>query len=215
MAFLRTIDVKQKYILNKILKYTIDRRIQLNIKRDVATFWSYVKQHRKNNEQAIFGEMTSDQVAKEFSNYFSSVFLPDHPALDVHAALQYWDTSHQLISIDHIDDNDIRVAIKRLAPKNTQGPDFIPQYIVRDCCEAFIKPLSYIFNLSIKTNTYPVLWKISKVLPIHKSGSKSDFNNYRPIAVISVFGKVFETVLYKKIHQQLRGWFTDSQHGFL
>ncbi|XP_026327671.1 von Willebrand factor A domain-containing protein 8-like [Hyposmocoma kahamanoa] len=39
------------------------------------------------------------------------------------------------ISVDEINEIDVRKAIKRLAPKFTQGPDGISQFAVKDCCK--------------------------------------------------------------------------------
>ena len=54
------------------------------------------------------------------------------------------------------------------------------------------KPLCTIINLSIKTGKFPSQLKPSKVTPIHKKGSKSDKNNYRPISVPPLISKIFE-----------------------
>ena len=37
--------------------------------------------------------------------------------------------------------------------------------------------------------------KIAKVIPIHKSGEISNFNNYRPISLLSAFSKLLEKVV--------------------
>ena len=39
---------------------------------------------------------------------------------------------------------------------------------------------------------FPDIWKIARVTPIFKSGRKSDFNNYRPISVLSAVSRIFE-----------------------
>lgn len=150
-------------------------KLQNDIIRDPSSFWSFVKRNRRSNQPATFGDMAPDEVANAFANFFESVFLQNTPTLDVAAAcaaanIERVPSSNRLITIDLISDEDIRSAINRLRPKHTQGPDGIPQFIVKDCREAFILPLKYIFNLSLLNKTYPSAWKTSKVLPIHKSG---------------------------------------------
>ena len=34
--------------------------------------------------------------------------------------------------------------------------------------------------------------KVAKVIPIHKSGEKNVFNNYRPVSILSQFSKTLE-----------------------
>ena len=49
-----------------------------------------------------------------------------------------------------------------------------------------------IVNQSLLTGIFPSDWKLAKVSPIFKNGSKSNLNNYRPISVISAIAKFFE-----------------------
>lgn len=71
-----------------------------------------------------------------------------------------------------------------------------------------------IFNLALKTSIYPTIWKLSRVTPIPKGGSRSKIENYRPIAVQSAFGKVFEDILNRRISSQIRPFLSENQHGF-
>lgn len=52
--------------------------------------------------------------------------------------------------------------------------------------------LTYIFNQSIATNQFPTCFKIAKVLPIHKSGSKVKKENYRPISILPIISLILE-----------------------
>ena len=58
------------------------------------------------------------------------------------------------------------------------------------------------------------MWKDAKVVPIFKSGDKTCIENYRPIALINNFSKVFEFVIYKQIFFQVKNSLTEVQHGF-
>lgn len=49
--------------------------------------------------------------------------------------------------------------------------------------------------------TYPDMFKFSKVIPVYKKGSKSDYANYRPICIIPIVSKVFEILLAKQIRK--------------
>ena len=63
--------------------------------------------------------------------------------------------------------------------------------------------LCKLFNLSIKTNTYPALWKVAHVMPVFKKGDKSLPGNYRPVSLISCVGKSFERILFKNVYNHL------------
>ena len=57
-----------------------------------------------------------------------------------------------------------------------------------------IEPLSrsilLLFNTILTFNIYPVEWKKDILGPLHKSGDKSDPNNFRGICISSCFGKL-------------------------
>ena len=60
------------------------------------------------------------------------------------------------------------------------------------------KPILILFNKILDSSTYPSMWKLDILTPLHKSGEKSDTNNYRGIAVSSCFGKLFNKMLQKR-----------------
>jgi hypothetical protein len=52
------------------------------------------------------------------------------------------------------------------------------------------------------------------VRPIHKKDDRSEITNYRPIALISNFAKVFEYVLYNSSLHYVSHKLSPNQHGF-
>ena len=43
---------------------------------------------------------------------------------------------------------------------------------------------------------FPALLKIAKIVPIHKSGDKSDVSNYQPISLLSPISKILEKLTH-------------------
>ena len=105
--------------------------------------------------------------------------------------------------------SEVSKAFKDLKPKKATGVDGIPFRLLKDGSEALASPLSVIFNLTIQQNVIPGEWKKAKVTPLHKSGSRDDPRNYRPISVLPVVSKVLERLIQK----QLASFFDD--HNFL
>jgi hypothetical protein len=52
-------------------------------------------------------------------------------------------------------------------------------------------------------------------VPIHKGGNLAQIENYRPVALLSSFSKVFETAIFNSLSSVWRSYLTPSQHGFL
>ena len=126
-----------------------------------------------------------------FSDHFKTSFTPDSLQLTTPITKLCSDVLH----IKHIEEETVYRAIKRLKPSLTAGPDMIPSFLVKDCATIFAKPLSIIFNLILGESVFSNSWKISRIVPIHKSGRRNEIGNYRPITLINNFAKVFEIVL--------------------
>lgn len=193
------------------------RNCEISIESDPSKFWKYIQS--KRNTSSIPSSMTFENsvlnspshIVNAFAKYFHSVFtIPTTDPLP--PLLSY---SNNLISLDHISVDDIMLSIKTLKPSLSCGPDLVPAMIIKDCSTPFSSALFHIFNLSIKTCTFPSLWKLARITPIHKSGDVSDISNYRPIAVLSNFSKVLESIIYKAIYPYIHNLLSFSQHGFV
>lgn len=55
---------------------------------------------------------------------------------------------------------------------------------------------------------------MSRVTPIPKVASSNSIDNHRPIAVLSVFAKLFEIAINNQIKQQTQIHMSDCQYGF-
>ena len=56
------------------------------------------------------------------------------------------------------------------------------------------QPITHIINTSLATAAFPLDWKIAKVTPLFKEGSRNDVNNYRPISVLPILGKFWSAL---------------------
>ena len=63
------------------------------------------------------------------------------------------------------------------------------------------KPILHLFNSILNSTIYPSKWKPDILSPLHKSGEKSDPNNFRGISVSSCFGKLFNKILQKRLEK--------------
>lgn len=83
----------------------------------------------------------------------------------------------------------------KLNPKKATGPNSIPVPILKMIKNMISKPLLHVFNLSFSQGKFPDSFKIAKVTPIFKNGSKLTVSNYRPISLLSIFRQLLEKLM--------------------
>ena len=62
------------------------------------------------------------------------------------------------------------------------------------------KPLAHICNISFRTGVFPSRMKIAKVIPMFKSGTKTEVTNYRPISLLPQFSKILGKLFLTRIN---------------
>ena len=63
--------------------------------------------------------------------------------------------------------------------------------MLKICDIAIAEPLSIISISCINQSMFPDIWKKSNICPIHKKGNKQFFNNYTPVSLLPICGKIF------------------------
>ena len=99
---------------------------------------------------------------------------------------------------------------------SSAGFDDISPKLLKLTASCISIPLTHIINLCFKTGIFPDNLKHAKVIPLHKSGSKNDVNNYRPISLLPAFSKLFEKAISTRLinYLELNKLLVGSQHGY-
>ena len=101
----------------------------------------------------------------------------------------------------HISEDKILKIICSLNPNKAHGWDEIPVRIIKISDDALVTPLKMIFESCIKSGIFPEIWKKANIVPVHKKGSKNLKQNYRPISLLPIFGKIFEKMIYDTLYE--------------
>ena len=107
--------------------------------------------------------------------------------------------------------------IKSLDPSKATGPDGIPVVVLQRCCPELAPVLSKLFRKLLSQSCFPSSWKIPNVIAAFKnSGDRSNSGNYRPISLLPIISKVFESLMASSIirHMDSLNLFSDCQYGF-
>ena len=127
--------------------------------------------------------------AAVFNTYFSSQSTIDQTP----AALPplYYSTPSRLYDIITTPD-EVSGIIRSLDPAKASGPDGIGSRIIKNTCLSIKHTTSRLFNQSFEQGKVPSMWKMANVTPIYKKGDRQLVNNYRPVSLLPVIGKIQE-----------------------
>ena len=85
--------------------------------------------------------------------------------------------------------------MKNLNPNKSHGFDMITIRMIKICGESILKPLELIFKSCLEIGKFPIEWKKANVVPVHQRNSKQLIENYRPISLLPVCGKILERLI--------------------
>lgn len=147
-------------------------------------------------KEMSYGESkTSDpeMICNYFADFFRSVYASD----DVSSVSdsQQIDVEDENVVELRTDMGTLSDSLKSIDTSKDSGPDYIAPMFLMKCSTNLAVPFHLIFNLSLSSKTFPSHWKTSYVKPIYKAGSRSTVVNYRGVAILPTFGKLFESIV--------------------
>jgi hypothetical protein len=164
---------------------------QIYLQGNPKNFWRYVKLNRITSELPLHmtfnGSQTyrCEQILNCFADYFQSVY--NNPVSNNNNTSLASAGQTVNVNITDITEEEILDPLKALDSKSTNGPDRIPSLFLKDFAQEFSLPLFYIFNLALKSGTFPDSWKIAKIIIVFKKGDRGAIENYRPVALLNYF----------------------------
>ena len=75
--------------------------------------------------------------------------------------------------------------------------------IVNQIFNFLLAPLKFIFDLSLKSGTFPEKMKITQFTPVFISGYTSIMINYRSISLLPCLSKMLERIMYNRLYKYL------------
>ena len=103
------------------------------------------------------------------------------------------------LELSAVHPDEVDKIISSLSNSTSFGLDQIDTRTIKLIRYEILPALTHIVNLSISSQEFPTLWKKSKIIPLHKKDDLLNPKNYRPVAIIPIFSKVLERVIFNQI----------------
>ena len=141
-------------------------------------------------------------IANAFNNYFASVgnnLANEIPNLGKSPLDYLKSSSPDSFFISPITSAEIEIEISKLKTGKATGPFSIPISVLKILKTVIAKPLEILFNTSFSSGIVPTKFKQASVVPVYKTKSPTSLCNYRPISLLSIFNKLLEKLMYKRL----------------
>jgi len=208
---------------NKRAKKAFEQRLADNIKQDCKSFYSYVNsKSRSNNKIGPLKNSGGDvingnkETANLLNEYFASVFTRENLGNLPHADEVYHGSIEQSLSHVSITEQIVFEKISKVNVNKSQGPDQIHNKMLFELRHELTKPLTELFKKSLASGQIPQDWRDANVIPLFKKGKRDQPQNYRPVSLTSVVGKILESIIKDNVifHLEKFQLLKNTQHGF-
>ena len=98
---------------------------------------------------------------------------------------------------------EVESLINSLQDGKAASPYSIPVKLLKIISRQISVPFCMIINDSFLSGIFPNKLKIAKVIALYMKDSRDNPANYRPISLLSVFSKLIEKIMYKRLYSFL------------
>ena len=123
---------------------------------------------------------------------------------------------NEKFGLGYVRESEVFRIIKEINTSKSSGLNGVNSTVVKEAFKSLTPEITFMMNLSIRTAVYPNAWKEALVIPIPKSGNLTQVQNYRPISLLPLPGKIMEKLVHGQLssHLEQQHLLSDSQHGF-
>ena len=178
-----------------------------NLKKVWGILKGIINRSKKSVSQERFklndNTLTTDKqmISEKFNDFFVGIgpSLANKIQPQNIAPEQYLgDRILQSIYLSPVTESEILKIIKDMKNAASGYDDISPQTL-KMSVHHIIVPLTYVCNMSLQQGVFPSELKIANVLPLYKASDPMQFNNYRPVSLLTSLSKVFEKMMYNRL----------------
>ena len=143
---------------------------------------------------------------EEFAFLLKQVYTSDLPDLQI--------DPNVMRSISHFTCSELGDALRHMANGRGMDSNGIVVEMVKDASDRFKLKLLDVFNHILSNGIIQADWHTTLFSMLPKSGNLDDPANWRPIAILPIFYKIFSRLLYHRLRLFLEPEQSDDQYGF-
>ena len=143
-------------------------------------------------------------IANAFNYFFANIgqkLASSIPPVNISPMTSMPPMQEDSIYLSPITKLEIEEEISHLNSTKYTGPFSIPTKILKIIKCIVSTPLEIIFNFSISQGVVSDSFKLARVISIFKKSSQLCLGNYRPISLLSVFNRILEKLMSKRLMQ--------------
>lgn len=159
---------------------------------------------------------TDQDKAEAFARHLEDTFRP-HDLQSTVPPISDTFTASSLTPPPRITQKEVAKIIKNLKTNKSPGFDLINGRILKELPPKAIRFLTIIYNRLLRLNYFPHSWKIAKMVMLPKPGKNPhEITSYRPISLLPLLSKIFETILLSKMKETIseKQLIPEHQFGF-
>ena len=202
---------KLKHLLN-ISKRSYYNNYFKNSMGNIKNIWKGIKQLVTLKQSSTFHPsmieinnkklINSKEIANAFNNYFSNVgssIANNIPIVNTTFQEYLSRPATQSFQLFPTTTFEIEEEISNFNNSKATGPFSIPTKLLKMLKSILSAPLAFLFNCSFSSGVVPNNLKLARIIPVYKKGPKIYVSNYRPISLLSIFNKILEKIMYKRL----------------
>ena len=149
------------------------------------------------------------QIVETFNAFFVTVVDKIHSSLSIDStvfnSLHDFETYNITVPFycAQTSPEEVLYILSNLSNSKAEDPNCFSNFLFKKYKISLSSPISRLINNCLDKSTFPKCLKVAKVIPLFKSGDKTDINNYRPVAISPIDSKCFESVLLNRIEEHL------------
>lgn len=172
-----------------------------------------------------------NETSNHFNEFFCNIASQIQQSIQPLSQIEMNDLTHTLqsnprdnliaanvpeFSFRDVTNNEVKKLVKKIENHKSFGLTGITSNLFTVAAKILVPQFKFLFNLCLRTCSFPQTWKNTIVTPLFKVGDSKLPGNYRPIACIPLPAKLLEKCIHTQLYDFLESnhLLVDEQYGF-